>query len=70
MLMLFVCVDRLTDGGRMLWLLLCLLPLVGCSRPVTQDVTYEERHDHGESLHGSDAEETRGKKVEFHLIQF
>ncbi|GAA6233102.1 growth hormone receptor-like [Lates japonicus] len=32
----------------MLWLLLCLLPLVGCSRTVAQDVTYKERHDHKE----------------------
>lgn len=33
----------------MLWLLLCLLPLVGSSRTVAQDVTYKERHDHSES---------------------
>lgn len=51
MLMQFVCVDRLTGAGRMLWLLLCLLPLVGCSRLLTQDVPYEDREDHGESLY-------------------
>uniref|UniRef100_A0A3P8SFE8 Fibronectin type-III domain-containing protein n=1 Tax=Amphiprion percula TaxID=161767 RepID=A0A3P8SFE8_AMPPE len=43
---LFVCVDRLTDGGRMLWLLLCLLPLVACSRTVAQDAAHKgKRHD-------------------------
>lgn len=31
------------------WLLLvCLLPQVGCSRTVTQDVVYKENHSHGE----------------------
>ncbi|KAF3688336.1 Growth hormone receptor [Channa argus] len=30
----------------MLWLLLCLLPPLGGGRVVTQDVTYEERHEH------------------------
>ncbi|KAK2917311.1 hypothetical protein Q8A73_004057 [Channa argus] len=35
-----------TGGGRMLWLLLCLLPPLGGGRVVTQDVTYEERHEH------------------------
>uniref|UniRef100_A0A3B4V4T0 Prolactin receptor-like n=2 Tax=Seriola dumerili TaxID=41447 RepID=A0A3B4V4T0_SERDU len=41
--------NRSTGGGRMLWLLLCLLPVAGCSRTVTQDVTYKEGHsDHME----------------------
>uniref|UniRef100_A0A3Q1GMD0 Prolactin receptor-like n=1 Tax=Acanthochromis polyacanthus TaxID=80966 RepID=A0A3Q1GMD0_9TELE len=33
-------------GGRMLWLLLCLLPLVACSRTVAQDAVHKEKqHD-------------------------
>ncbi|KAI3365860.1 hypothetical protein L3Q82_000844 [Scortum barcoo] len=32
----------------MLWLLLCLLPPVGCSRIVAQDIAYKERHFHEE----------------------
>lgn len=49
-LMWFVCANRLTGGGRMLWwlLLICLLPQVGCSRIVIQDIVYKEKHSHGE----------------------
>ncbi|TKS66495.1 Growth hormone receptor [Collichthys lucidus] len=35
--------NRLTDGVRMLWLLICLFPPVSCSRMV-QDVVYKDRH--------------------------
>lgn len=34
----------------MLWLLLCLLSPGDGSRSVTQDNSYEERHNNGESL--------------------
>ncbi|XP_069576435.1 growth hormone receptor-like isoform X1 [Brachyistius frenatus] len=39
---------RLTGGGGMLWLLLCLLPATGCSRIISQDVAHKERHIHEE----------------------
>lgn len=49
----FVCVDRLTVGGRMLWLLLFLLPPLCCSRIVAQESSYKELHGHGESEGGN-----------------
>ncbi|XP_074482694.1 prolactin receptor [Sebastes fasciatus] len=41
-------IGRSTEGCRMLWLLLCLLPLVTGSRIVAQDVAHKERHSHDE----------------------
>lgn len=43
------CVDRLTEGVRMLWLLLCLLTPMGMSKIATHGITSKERHIHGES---------------------
>jgi len=47
-LSLFLFVHRLADGCRMLWLLLCLLPLVGSSRIIAQEVSQKARNSHGE----------------------
>ncbi|XP_015249182.1 PREDICTED: growth hormone receptor-like [Cyprinodon variegatus] len=37
---------RLSDGGRMLWLLFCLLPLGGSGSFIAQDVAQKARHNH------------------------
>uniref|UniRef100_A0A8D0AWE5 Fibronectin type-III domain-containing protein n=1 Tax=Sander lucioperca TaxID=283035 RepID=A0A8D0AWE5_SANLU len=39
---------RWTEGGRMLWLLLCLLPPLDGSRIVTQNAAYREQQSHEE----------------------
>lgn len=55
-----VCVARMTGGGRMLWLLLCLLPLAGGGgATLTHNATHRGGHDHGECEH-VDVGETGG----------
>lgn len=38
----FICLFVWTGGGRMLWLLLSLLPMATCSQVAVQDVTYKD----------------------------